>query len=130
MEQYISKSALVEEIEKYKNSFCYRNGYLKDIEKNGLVYDTLCGLEDFIKTIEVKYDPLEKFKSLKHISEGLKSTLTYLGYAPYLYYLDGSWYVDWISCKEINSIKCFKGDTAEEAINEAYNWFHSTFCNG
>lgn len=72
---------------------------------------------------------LEKFKSLKHVNKGLNKTLEDWGYAPNLYYFDGSWHVDWISCEEGDSIKDFTGDTAEEAINEAYNWFHSTFCN-
>ena len=60
MEQYIPKSALVEEIESYKNSFCDRNGYLEDSETNGLAYDTLCELEDSIDTLEVKEVDLEK----------------------------------------------------------------------
>ena len=78
----------------------------------------------------MKDDSLEKFKSLQHISGDLKSTLHYLGYAPNLYHFDGSWHVDWIYCEEGDSIKGFNADTPEEAIDKAYNWFHSTFCNG
>ena len=82
------------------------------------------------ENLEVKDDSLEKFKSLQHISGDLHQTLEDWGYAPNLYYFDGSWHVDWISCEEGDSIKGFTEDTAEEAINKAYNWFHSTFCNG
>ena len=32
--------------------------------------------------------------------------------------------------EEGDSIKGFNADTPEEAIDKAYNWFHSTFCNG
>ena len=60
MAHLIDKSALVAEIESYKNSFCDRNGYLEDRETNGLAYDTLCELEDSIDTLEVKEVDLEK----------------------------------------------------------------------
>lgn len=91
--------------------------------------NALTQILDFIGTLEVKDDSLEKFKSLQHISGDLHQTLEDWGYAPNLYYFDGSWHVDWISCEEGDSIKGFTEDTAEEAINKAYNWFHSTFCN-
>lgn len=120
MPQYIDKSAVVAEITKRKKRNVLNEGaFEEDID-----------ILSFINTLEVKDDSLEKFKSLQHISGDLKSTLHYLGYAPNLYYFDGSWHVDWISCEEGDSIKDFMADTAEEAINEAYNWFHSTFCNG
>ena len=51
-------------------------------------------------------------------------------YAPNLYQFDGSWHVDWISCENADSVKGFTGETPEEAIDKAYDWFHSTFCNG
>ena len=76
-----------------------------------------------------KEDSLENFKSLQHISRDLKSTLQDWGYAPNLYFCDGMWHVSWISCEEGDSIKDFEGNTPEEAIDKAYNWFHSTFCN-
>ena len=60
MKQYIDKSAIMAEIESYKNSFCDRNGYLENNETNGLAYDTLCELEDSIDTLEVKEVDLEK----------------------------------------------------------------------
>ena len=85
------------------------------------------------ENVEVKTDKdnsLEKFKSLQHITNDPHQTLEDWGYAPNLYFFDGMWHVDWISCEEGDSIKCFTEDTAEEAINKAYNWFHSTFCNG
>jgi len=54
MKQYIDKAAVVAEIEKYKDSFCDRNGYLENSETNGLAYDTLCELENSIDSLEVK----------------------------------------------------------------------------
>lgn len=126
MTQYISKSAVVAEIER-------RIKYYENIQMIKPVYES--NIEDFnellsfIDTLEVKDDSLEKFKSLQHISGDLKSTLQDWGYAPNLYYFDGNWHVDWISCEGGDSIKDFTGDTVEEAINKACNWFYSTFCN-
>ena len=88
-----------------------------------------------INTLEVKDVDLEKesamsnFKSLLHLNGDMKSTCKDWGYAPNLYYFDGSWHVDWISCEEGDSIHGFTAETPEEAIDKAYNWFHSTFCN-
>ena len=78
----------------------------------------------------VNNEALDKFKTLQHITGDMKSTIEDWGYAPNLYHFDGSWHVDWISCEEGDSIKGFDADTPEEAIDKAYNWFHSTFCNG
>lgn len=78
----------------------------------------------------VNNEALDKFKTLQHITGDMKSTVEDWGYAPNLYHFDGSWRVDWISCEEGDSIKGFNADTPEEAIDKAYNWFHSTFCNG
>ena len=75
-------------------------------------------------------EALDKFKTLQHITGDMKSTVEDWGYAPNLYHFDGSWHVDWIYCEEGDSIKGFNADTPEEAIDKAYNWFHSTFCNG
>ena len=74
-------------------------------------------------------ETLDKFKTLQHITGDMKSTVEDWGYAPNLYHFDGSWHVDWISCEEGDSIKGFTAETPEEAIDKAYNWFHSTFCN-
>lgn len=78
----------------------------------------------------VNNEALDKFKTLQHITGDMKSTVEDWGYAPNLYHFDGSWHVDWIYCEEGDSIKGFNADTPEEAIDKAYNWFHSTFCNG
>lgn len=78
----------------------------------------------------VTNEALDKFKTLQHITGDMKSTVEDWGYAPNLYHFDGSWHVDWISCEEGDSIKGFNADTPEEVIDKAYNWFHSTFCNG
>lgn len=90
------------------------------------------GLKNFLDTLEVEEveeDSLEKFKSLQHITGDMKSTVEDWGYAPNLYYFDGSWHVDWISCEEGDSIHGFTAETPEKAIDKAYSWFHSTFCN-
>ena len=73
---------------------------------------------------------LDKFKTLQHITGDMKSTVEDWGYAPNLYHFDGSWHVDWISCEEGDSIYGFTAETPEDAIDKAYDWFHSTFCNG
>ena len=73
---------------------------------------------------------LDKFKTLQHITGDMKSTVEDWGYAPNLYQFDGSWHVDWISCEEGDSIYGFTAETPEDAIDKAYDWFHSTFCNG
>lgn len=78
----------------------------------------------------VNNEALDKFKTLQHITGDMKSTVEDWGYTPNLYHFDGSWHVDWISCEDGDSIKGFDADTPEDAIDKAYNWFHSTFCNG
>lgn len=126
MAQYIDKSALVAMIKKLNgkvndgSSYC--NGWQHALRMLEMELDTL-------EVKEMEDGSLEKFKSLQHISRDLKSTLQDWGYAPNLYYFDGNWHVDWISCEGGDSIKDFTGDTVEEAINKACNWFHSTFCN-
>ena len=119
MEEYIPKAAVVAEIEKLYN------GEIDIYTRN-----ILDRLKSNIDTLEVKNDSLENFKSLQHVSGDLKSTLQDWGYAPNLYFFDGMWHVSWISCEEGDGIKDFEGNTPEEAIDKACNWFHSTFCNG
>ena len=74
-------------------------------------------------------EALEKFKTLQHITGDKKSTVEDWAYTPNLYHFDGSWHVDWISCEEGDSLIGFSAETPEEAIDKAYDWFHSTFCN-
>lgn len=78
----------------------------------------------------VNNEALDKFKTLQHISGDLKHTLDDWGYTPNLYHFNGSWHVDWIHCDDGDSLKGFTAETAEEAIDKAYEWFHSKFCNG
>lgn len=133
MTHLIDKSALVAEIERRINKidlnsiedWRYRLQREHDIE----VMKNIISIINTFEVKEVEDNSLEKFKSLKHITRDLHRTLEYFGYAPNLYYFDGSWHVDWISCEEGDSIKDFTGGTAEAAIEKAYNWFHSTFCN-
>lgn len=115
--ELIDKNKLLEELKKLK----------LNLSASPIV--VIEDVESLVESLEVKNTDLDKFKSLQHISGDLKSTLQDWGYAPNLYHFDGNWHVDWISCEEGDSIKGFTGDTAEEAINKAYNWFHSTFCN-
>lgn len=123
MTHLIDKDRIVAEIEKLLRNNKYSTEYV-----NGKKY-ALKKILSFIDTLEVKEDSLEKFKSLQHITGDMKSTVEDWGYAPNLYYFDGSWHVDWISCEEGDSIHGFTAETPEEAIDKAYNWFHSTFCN-
>ena len=74
-------------------------------------------------------EALEKFKTLQHITGDKKSTVEDWAYTPNLYHFDGSWHVDWISCEEGDSLIGFSAETPEEAIDKAYDWFQSTFCN-
>lgn len=78
----------------------------------------------------VNNEALDKFKTLQHITGDMKTTVEDWEYTPNLYHFDGTWHVDWISCEDGDSIKGFTAQTPEEAIDKAYNWFHSTFCNG
>jgi len=124
MEQYISKSALVAEIERLDGFYHLSKGL------GGQIF--IESLLSFLNTLEVKTDEdnyLEKFKSLQHVSGDLHQTLEDWGYAPNLYFFDGMWHVSWVSCEEGDGIKDFEGNTPEEAIDKAYKWFHSTFCN-
>lgn len=124
MAQYIDKSAIVAEIDRrieVHNNLGHWNAKHEFLK-----------VKKFIDTLEVKTDEensLEKFKSLQHISGDLHQTLEDWGYAPNLYFFDGMWHISWISCGEGDSIKDFEGNTPKEAIDKAYNWFHSTFCN-
>ena len=80
----------------------------------------------------VNNEALDKFKTLQHITGDMKSTVEDWAYTPNLYHFDGSWHVDWTYAKQFedgDSIKGFTADTPEEAIDKAYEWFHSTFCN-
>ena len=135
MAHYIDKSTLIAEIDR-------RIASLESIGSENYLHDncpeqyamlvTLKSLKFSIDTLKVKTDEdnsLEKFKSLQHISGNLHQTLEDWGYAPNLYFFDGMWHVSWISCSEGDGIKDFEGNTPEEAIDKAYNWFHSTFCN-
>lgn len=71
---------------------------------------------------------LEKFKSLQHIAMDTMSTTCDYGFMPTLYYHDRMWHVDWMN-DENGSIKEFSGETPEEVIDMASEWFHSTYCN-
>ena len=71
---------------------------------------------------------LEKFKSLLPISKDLKSACLDYDTTPSLYYNDHMWHVDWTD-SERYSIKEFGGETPEEAIDLACEWFHTKFCN-
>ena len=125
MKQYINKDAVVAEIKRLSKKAIELYGY----SQFNSAYDNVLKSIDTLEVKEVGDSYLEKFKSLQHITKDLHKTLEDWGYAPNLYYFDGSWHVDWISCEEGDSIKGFTEDTAEKAIDEAYNWFHSTFCN-
>lgn len=72
---------------------------------------------------------LEKFKSLQHIAMDTMHTTCDYGFMPTLYYHDRMWHVDWMN-DENGSIKEFSGETPEEVIDMASEWFHSTYCNG
>ena len=137
MKHLIDKDDLEAEIKRRKgiNEKAYMQAFLNSNDKRdsfGYKVQEDIDILSYLNTLEVKTDEdnfLEKFKSLQHISGDLHQTLEDWGYAPNLYFFDGVWHVSWISCEEGDSIKDFEGNTPEEAIDKAYNWFHSTFCN-
>lgn len=69
---------------------------------------------------------LDKFKELPHITDQYE-ILDDWGYAPNLYHFDGDWHVTWIHCSEGDGLDDFVGETPEEAINKAYEWFLNKF---
>ena len=69
---------------------------------------------------------LDKFKELPHINS-LYEIVDDWGYTPNLYHFDGSWHVTWIHCEEGDGLDDFVGETPEEAINKAYEWFINKF---
>ena len=136
MEQYISKSALVAEIESKFQKY-WKMGEESDVKRDGYgmywggVLSCLIEVKALINTLKVKKDEensLEKFKELPHINSDYKIVNDW-GYTPNLYHFDKSWHVTWIHCEEGDGLDDFEGKTPEEAIDKAYNWFHSTFCN-
>ena len=136
MKQYIDKFAVVAEIEKRItniNDYCVREGHDRRFD---VVPEQLSHILSFLDTLKVTTqnsntnEALEKFKTLQHITGDKKSTVEDWAYTPNLYHFDGSWHVDWISCEEGDSLIGFSAETPEEAIDKAYDWFHSTFCNG
>ena len=73
---------------------------------------------------------LEKFKSLQHINGDGSATCEDWGYTPSLYHFDGAWHVGWIHCEDGDEKYGFSAESIEEVVDKAYDWFHSTFCNG
>lgn len=71
---------------------------------------------------------LEKFQELPHLNSSYEK-LDDWGYTPNLYHFDGEWHVSWIHCEDGDALNGFSGSTPEKAIDKAYNWFHSKFCN-
>ena len=71
---------------------------------------------------------LDKFKELPHINS-LYEIVDDWGYSPNLYHFDGDWHVTWIHCEDGDGLNDFVGETPEEAINKAYEWFHNKFSN-
>lgn len=74
-------------------------------------------------------EALKKFTSLPHLSGDLKQVVEDWAYTPNLYHFDGMWHVDWIHCEDGDSAIGFSANTPEEAIDKAYNWINSTYCN-
>lgn len=85
-------------------------------------------LEKFASLPHLSGD-LDKFTSLPHLSGDLKQILEDWGYAPNLRHFDEQWHVDWIHCDDGDSLIGFSAETPEEAIDKAYDWFNSSFCN-
>lgn len=65
---------------------------------------------------------LEMFKNLPHLNYR-KEVIEDWGYTPSLYHFDTKWYVSWIHCEEGNTLLEYQGNTPEEAIEKAYNYY-------
>lgn len=71
---------------------------------------------------------LEKFQELPHINACYEIQEDW-AYTPNLYHFEEMWHVTWIHWSEGDCLDDFSGSTPGEAIDKAYNWFHSKFCN-
>lgn len=70
---------------------------------------------------------LEKFKKLpQHITHKYELLYDY-GYCPNLYHFDGNWHVTYIHCEDMDGLDDFTGNTPEEAIDKAYDWYVKKF---
>ena len=69
---------------------------------------------------------LEKFKELPHLTYKYERMNDW-GYCANLYHFDGEWHVTWIHCEDCDSLDDFVGNTPEEAIDKAYNWYLNKF---
>ena len=72
----------------------------------------------------------EKFESLKRINDDCITTCEDGGYIPCLYHYNGNWHVTWIHYIDKDILFDYCGETIEQAIDKAYDMFHSKFCNG
>ena len=64
---------------------------------------------------------LDLFKRLPHLN-GDKKVIKDWGYTPNLYHFDTQWHVSWIHCDDGFAFIDFLGNTAEEAIQKAFDW--------
>ncbi len=64
---------------------------------------------------------LDLFKKLPHLDSD-KKVINDWGYTPNLYHFDTKWHVSWIHCAEGDAFIDFEGETAEEAIQKAFDY--------
>lgn len=64
---------------------------------------------------------LDLFKKLPHLDSD-KKIIKDWGYTPNLYHFDTKWHVSWIHCDVGDAFIDFEGETAEEAIQKAFDY--------
>ena len=119
MEQYISKDALVREIEKQ------RNAYIREPSK----YKVLSRIYSFIDTLEVKEENnLENL--FQALPEKIADEKSHQVYELSIYHYDGQCIVDYVGEIDHDSLYDFSGNTLYEAIEKAWNWLRENAKGG
>ena len=117
MEQYISKDALVREIEKQRNAYIREPSKYKVLSR---IYSFLracaglCGLQD------PPLGPREKIADEK----------SHQVYELSIYHYDGQCIVDYVGEIDHDSLYDFSGNTLYEAIEKAWNWLRENAKGG
>lgn len=92
---------------------------------NGLPNGTVA-ISDMIAWFEKQKEPdyLNKFTKLPHLNSDYEVVDDW-AYTPSLGHCDGNWAVCWIHCEDGDVLHECIGDTPEEAIDKAVEWFTS-----
>lgn len=124
MEQYISKSAVVAEIEKM-----LQEEYPCDNSEQTTGYHcALYELQDLLDTLEVKEMDLENL--FQALPEKIADEKSHQLYELSIYHYDGQCVVDYVGEIDHDSLYTFGGNTLYEAIEKAWNWLRKNSTGG